>query len=130
MRKNEYIQKEIHNAIKKDPLLNAADPGIYTKSGNHLKKLVLIVCLAGLGLIFNSCATAYITYQESVRTERPGSGYIWINGDWIYNNQTNSYVQNAGYWDKPGKDRKFIPGRWQSTPRGHHWAPGYWVTLL
>jgi hypothetical protein len=131
MRKNEDIQKDIQNAIIRNPLLNAANTGVFAKIGKHMKKSVYLVCLAGLGLFFNSCATGgYITYQESARPARPSNVHIWINGDWIFNNQTNTYVQNTGYWDKPEKDRTFVPGRWESTPRGHHWQPGHWVTLL
>jgi hypothetical protein len=95
-----------------------------------MKKLVYLIILAGIGFFFNGCATSYVTYQEFARPARPSNAHVWINGDWVFDKQANSYVQKTGYWERPVNDRKFVPGHWQSTPRGHHWEPGYWVSQL
>ena len=130
MRKNEVLQKDVQDAIKLKPLLNAEETGIITKTGKRLKKIIYITSLAGIGLLLNSCFAGYVTtepvYVEYARPARPSNVHIWINGDWAYNYHTHAYVQKTGYWVMPGQGRTYVSGQWQTTPRGKHWAPGRW----
>lgn len=130
MVKNKSLQKDVQDAIKWEPLLNAAETGASSKVGKHLKKFVYLASLAGMGLFLNSCVAGYVatepTYMEVTRPPRPSDNHVWINGDWSWNRQTRVYVQKDGYWDKPNQGRTFVSGHWQTSSRGYAWAPGHW----
>lgn len=55
----------------------------------------------------------------------PGSGYVWVSGDW---NWTGSkYVWVGGRWVYPPNARAvWMRGGWYHGPRGWYHAPGYW----
>jgi hypothetical protein len=130
MEKNKELQKAIHDALQLKPLLNAPETKSVSKVIKRLKKFIYFISLAGLGIIFNSCAAGYVAsepaYVEYDRPQRPSSAHIWINGDWGYNRQSRIYVQKTGYWQQPGRGRSYVSGHWQSTPRGSRWNKGYW----
>jgi hypothetical protein len=130
MKKNEDSKKEVQNAIRREPLLNAAGTCAKSKFSRHLKKFVYISGLAALGLFFNGCYVGYVatepSYVEYSRPPRPNNLSIWIDGDWGWNNQTHVYVQRAGYWEKPRQNQTFVAGHWSTTPRGRTWAKGHW----
>ena len=95
-----------------------------------MKKIIFIIGLTGAALLLNSCFAGYVasepTYVEYSRPERPGDQYVWIDGDWGYNNHNHNYVQRPGYWEKTRPNQNFIPGHWQSTPKGKSWSKGHW----
>ncbi len=99
-------------------------------TGNQLKKICYIAGLAGMGLFLNSCLAGYVAsepaYVEYSRPPRPSETYVWINGDWSWNNQSHIYVQKTGYWEQPRHNQTYVSGYWKSTPKGKSWAPGHW----
>jgi hypothetical protein len=131
MKKNEDLQKNIQDAINCKLLLKVVETGFNEKIGKHLKMIIYLTSLAGIGLFFNSCVGGYIitepTYTVlSVRPSQPSNAYIWINGDWAWSNQTHVYVQKTGYWEKPRQGQTYVSGHWQSSPRGKYWVAGRW----
>jgi hypothetical protein len=130
MGENEELLKDVQVAIRREPLLNAAETGVYAKVGRHMKKFVYLTSLAGIGLFFNGCIAGYIAsepvYVEYSRPPRPSNLHIWIDGDWAWNSQSHVYVQKTGYWKRPYQGRTYMSGHWQTTPRGKSWAKGHW----
>jgi len=131
MKTNENSPKEIQDVIQGNPLLKAAETGIMEKVGKHVKKLIFITSLGGLAFIVQSCVPAYVeieptTTVEFVRPARPSNVHIWIEGGWVYSSRSHSYVQRNGHWDRPRQGRTYVPGNWESTPRGHKWKQGQW----
>jgi hypothetical protein len=100
------------------------------KNNNVLKKFYIIVSLFGTGILLNSCSTGYVatqpSYIEYSRPERPSNLHIWIDGDWSYNHQSRTYIQQRGYWEKPSPNRIYVSGQWQTTPKGKYWSKGHW----
>ena len=133
MKKNEDLQKDINNAIKREPLLNTKGNNANTRFSKNLKKIVYISSLAAIGLFFNGCVGGYVatepTYVEYSRPPQPSNLHIWIDGDWAWNNQTHVYVQRAGYWEKPRQGQNFVAGHWNTTPRGRNWTKGHWQRM-
>lgn len=94
------------------------------------KKLIYLTSLAGIGLFLNSCTAGYVatepSYVEYSRPQRPSELHIWVDGDWSFNRQTHSYVQQNGYWAAPNPGRVYVSGKWQTTPKGKYWSKGHW----
>lgn len=111
-------------------LSNSKEPGFLSKTGKHIRKVIFIGSLAGIGLFLNSCMAGYIAtepaYSEYSRPQRPSELHVWIDGDWVYNRSTRVYVQRSGYWQQPRQGRVYVSGQWQSTPRGKYWSHGHW----
>jgi hypothetical protein len=130
MKKNEDLEKDVQNAIKREPLLNAAETGVNIKGYSYLKKFIYLVSLAGIGLFFNACMAGYVAtepgYVAYSVPPRPSNVSIWIDGGWGWNNQSHMYVQKSGYWTNPRQGRTYVSGQWKSTPHGKSWSKGYW----
>ncbi|PKP33077.1 MAG: hypothetical protein CVU00_11110 [Bacteroidetes bacterium HGW-Bacteroidetes-17] len=130
MKNEDVLSKGFQDAIKFEPLLISKETGFIAKIGKGMKKVIFIGGLAGIGLLFTGCAPRYVAtvpaYHEYSRPQRPSDQYIWIDGNWTYNRQTNMYVQQNGYWQRPHQSRTFVRGYWQASPRGHYWIPGKW----
>ena len=59
---------------------------------------------------------------ETVVVERPGPGYVWIGGEWVWN---GGWFWRAGYWSYlPGG--VWVEGGWSRGPRGWYHSPGHW----
>jgi hypothetical protein len=104
---------------------------IYSQvKSNVMKKLIYLTSLVGMGLFVNSCSLGYVStepvYVENVRPARPSNMHIWIDGDWVYNRQTNAYARNAGYWEMQRQNRSYVSGQWQNGTRGKYWQRGHW----
>jgi hypothetical protein len=131
MSKNEDLQNDVQRTIKWEPLSSQVEIDVVAKVGQHLKKIIYLTGLIGIGLFINACtATGYVasepTYVESVRPPRPSNLHVWIDGDWIWSRQTHVYVQRTGSWERPRQGRTFIAGHWQTSPRGKYWVSGSW----
>jgi hypothetical protein len=128
MRKNDDLHRDVQNSNSPERVLNTSETGVKTKAGKHLKKLLLLTSLAGIGFFLNGCMAGYVatepTYMEYARPPRPSEAHIWINGDWGYNRQNHVYVQKVGYWEKPNTRHTYVPGHWQSNQKGHYWVSG------
>jgi len=130
MRVNRSLQKVVQEAIKCEPAMNATETSIDTSFGKYLKKFIILVSLAGIGLFLNSCMSGYVAtepaYTVYARPPQPSSTHIWIDGDWGWNSQSHMYVQRAGYWDQPRQGKTYVSGYWQTTPRGKTWSKSRW----
>ena len=96
-----------------------------------MKKILYLASLAGMLFIMNACSTTgYVSdepvYMEYSRPARPSNLHIWIDGDWIYNNQNHRYIQGNGSWQMPRNGRTYVSGSWQTTSKGHSWKSGHW----
>jgi outer membrane lipoprotein SlyB len=59
---------------------------------------------------------------ETVIVERPGPGYAWVGGEWVWN---GGWFWRAGYWAyRPGGI--WVEGGWSRGPRGWYHSPGHW----
>ena len=130
MKKNEDLQKDVHDAFKRETLSDAGKTGLNSKVGKGFKKFIYITSLAAIGISFNGCLAGYIatepTYVEVSRPPQPSNLHIWIDGDWAWNSQSHVYVQRAGYWEKPRQSQTFVSGHWQASPKGKYWVSGRW----
>ena len=133
MGKNNELQKDVHDAIKREPSLNAAEICTNRNFGNNLRRFIYLTSFVGIGLFLNACKTAYVatapSYVEVARPASPGNGYIWVNNDWAYNRQSKVYVQNTGVWEKQRPRKTYVAGHWEATQRGNYWVPGRWQKL-
>ncbi len=61
---------------------------------------------------------------ETVAVVAPGPGYIWVDGEWVWNGQ---WIWVAGHWGYPPYPHAiWIRGEWDRDPHGWHRAPGHW----
>ena len=130
MKKQTVLQRDIQNETQKESLLNTDGIGFISRTSKRLKKYLYIGGLAGVGLLFNGCFPGYVgsepVYVETTRSSSPSGAHVWVDGDWEWNRQSQTYVHQEGYWHKPYHGRKFIAGHWTSTSRGHSWIKGHW----
>jgi WXXGXW repeat (2 copies) len=95
-----------------------------------MKKLIYLISLVGVILFFNACSAGYVSvepaYQEVYRPDRPSESYIWIEGNWYWNNRTRTYYHRDGYWTLPRKGRNYSSGRWNKNRHGYYWMKGGW----
>lgn len=95
-----------------------------------MKKLVYLISLVGIVALFSACSAGYVSvvpvYEDVYIPARPGGSYIWIEGNWYWNNRTRSYRRSDGHWTLPRQGRNYEPGRWNKSRRGYRWEPGRW----
>ncbi len=103
------------------------------KMQKNIRKFLYLIIFTGFGMLFNSCAGGYgyvssePDYQFNyTRPESPAEGYIWINGDWLWDNSSRTYIRQPGYWTRPRTGRTYDAGRWASSPEGKYWIRGRW----
>lgn len=93
-----------------------------------MKKIILLVALISTLSLLTSCDAGYVavqpSYVESVRPNQPGVDFVWIEGDWIWNNHNRSYSHGNGRWERPERSKNYTPGHWNSTPHGYKWQSG------
>ncbi len=54
----------------------------------------------------------------------PGPGYVWVGGEWVWN---NGWVWVGGHWVLPPYPGAiWIHGDWGRGPRGWYWSRGRW----
>lgn len=130
MKNQELLSKKFEETISYTALSSSKKTGFVSKIGLHMKKIIFICSLAGIGLFLNSCMTGYVatepTYSEYSRPQRPSDLHVWIDGDWVYNQSGHRYIQRNGYWTKPQQNRIYMKGSWESSSKGKHWRKGRW----
>jgi hypothetical protein len=93
-----------------------------------MKKIIVLLSLISIASCLNSCNAGYVadepTYIETIRPIRPGSNYIWIEGDWRWNNHTRSYKHQNGRWETPKRGRNYNQGHWNKSTQGFKWEKG------
>jgi hypothetical protein len=130
MKNNAEVKKDVHDAIKRQPLLNASESGDLLKVSRHLKRFFFLISLVGAGILFKGCMAGYVatepSYVEFNRPAQPSHTQLWIEGDWSWNNRTHVYVQKTGYWTNPRQGQTYVSGYWKTTPHGKAWSKGHW----
>jgi len=54
----------------------------------------------------------------------PGPGYVWVDGEWVWN---GGWVWVGGHWGLPPYPHAvWVEGRWYRGPYGWHRDPGHW----
>jgi hypothetical protein len=95
-----------------------------------MKKLIFLMLFIVSILGFDACSPRYVntvpTYVEPTRPPRPSANYVWKDGDWVWRRRSNTYAPPYSHWAVPNRNRTYIPGHWQSNPRGHRWINGRW----
>lgn len=93
---------------------------------HKMKKIILLLSMISIISFFSSCSAGYVTdvpiYVETTRPMRPNASYIWIEGDWRWNNQTRNYYHENGRWVAPNRGKNYKQGHWNQSPRGHKWV--------
>jgi hypothetical protein len=60
-----------------------------------------------------------------VRTDSPGAGYVWVQGEWVWNGYSWFWV--AGYWTYPPYlHAAWVPGYTWHDFNGWHYRRGFW----
>ncbi len=61
---------------------------------------------------------------EAIPATPPAPGYVWIGGDWVWNDR---WVWVDGHWAKPPHPHSvWITGDWVKGPHGWYRTEGYW----
>ena len=54
----------------------------------------------------------------------PGPGYVWMEGEWVWN---GGWFWMGGHWGMPPYPHAvWVPGNWNRGPRGWHGTRGHW----
>jgi hypothetical protein len=94
-----------------------------------MKKNLFVGLTLSAVLFFSSCGPSAITVSARpdapyyARPSSPGSGYVWIDGDWVV--RGGRYQWREGHWRRSG-NRVWISGSWDSRPNGYYWRRGHW----
>jgi hypothetical protein len=104
------------------------------KMKKNIRIFLYLIIFTGSGMLLNSCfgGYGYVASEPNydlnyARPERPAEGYIWIDGDWLWNNSSRTYIRQSGYWSRPRHGRAYEAGRWESRPEGKLWIRGRWT---
>jgi hypothetical protein len=94
-----------------------------------MKKNFLVIALTIITFTIVSCEGTYVVGTQPVapyyeRPVAPGVGYVWIDGDWIF--EGGHYVWHEGHWGYPRGNRTWQGGHWESRGNGWHWNRGHW----
>jgi len=61
---------------------------------------------------------------ETVVVARPGPDYVWIDGEWVWN---DGWIWVGGHWGYPPyPSAVWVGGGWYHGPHGWYHAPGHW----
>lgn len=131
LKENDDIQQAIDDSILVDNTKkNDVHSGRHNRLGKYMKIFIYLIFLSGIGLALNSCMGGYVasepSYSQYDRPQRPSEAHFWIDGDWDWNSRSHSYVQRAGYWEKPRIGQTYVTGSWQSNQHGKTWSKGHW----
>jgi hypothetical protein len=93
-----------------------------------MKKAAFLVLLGILMVLLADCVVYPTFGPPALRAEvmigRPGPGYVWIGGYWIW--RSGEYRWHPGHWERARHGRSWVDGRWEQ--RGHRWVwrKGHW----
>ncbi len=94
-----------------------------------MKKIVYaVLCLVIVTSMYSCYGSYYVSAPPQptvfVRPVQPGSGYMWIDGEYYWSG--GRYVYRNGYWAHPRAGRTWAPGGWEHGSRGYYWRHGNW----
>jgi hypothetical protein len=91
-------------------------------------KKYLMACVILVGSVLTGCSAGYVATRpadvEYSRPAAPGTGYVWIGGEWEWGGGT--YHWHEGTWQQPREGRTWKSGYWESGDRGYRWHNGEW----
>ncbi|MEO6315966.1 MAG: YXWGXW repeat-containing protein [Chitinophagaceae bacterium] len=92
-------------------------------------KHYLVFCLLFGTLLLGSCGSTRVVATRPAdviytRPASPGSGYVWINGDWYW--RGGRYEWQQGRWDRGRLGHNWNEGTWRQSRRGWRWNRGHW----
>lgn len=62
--------------------------------------------------------------REEVIVAAPSPAHVWVQGRWAWR---NGWAWLPGHWAVPPRARAhWVPGYWDSRPRGWVWIEGHW----
>lgn len=95
-----------------------------------MKKLLSFIAVVAL-IFMSSCrpSGAFVKVRPEapvyVHPASPSAGYVWVDGDWVW--QRNRYVYRQGYYIKSRPHHSaYVAGHWQRRGHGWIWIPGRW----
>ncbi|HMH32771.1 MAG TPA: hypothetical protein VK543_07060 [Puia sp.] len=92
-----------------------------------MKRLFMLMT-AVIAITLISCTAEVVaTRPADVVYERPGSpgsGYVWISGNWVW--AGSGYTWREGRWDRAREGRAWHDGHWESHGNGWRWRRGHW----
>jgi hypothetical protein len=90
---------------------------------NYLLVLSILSCV-----IFVGCTAGYVSTRPAdvtyVRPVSPGTGYVWVGGEWEY--QGGNYHYHEGSWQQPRAGHTWKSGYWENGNKGYKWHKGEW----
>jgi hypothetical protein len=90
---------------------------------NYLFAIGFLSCI-----ILSGCTVGYVTTQPAnvtyVRPVSPGSGYVWIGGEWEWTG--GNYRWHEGSWQSHHEGRAWKSGYWENNHKGYRWHKGHW----
>jgi hypothetical protein len=79
-------------------------------------------------LMLAGCSAGYVTARPAdvtyVRPVSPGSGYVWIGGEWEWSG--GNYRWQEGSWQHPRESHTWKSGYWENAHNGYKWHKGRW----
>jgi len=80
------------------------------------------------GIIVAGCSAEVVATRPAdviyVRPVSPGSGNVWISGDWVWSG--GNYRWHEGYWHAERAGHSWQPGGWENHREGYRWKKGHW----
>ncbi|MEO5593751.1 MAG: hypothetical protein ABIR15_15660 [Chitinophagaceae bacterium] len=94
-----------------------------------MKNYLIIGAFLLCGALFSSCGPTQVVASRPAdvmytRPATPGSGYVWVGGDWYWTG--GRYTWREGRWDRGRLGHNWNDGRWVQTRRGYRWNRGHW----
>ena len=109
---------------------------------HHITKLpALLALIVLIGIPATGCAAhpphrTVVTYEvrtppPAARSEvvvaKPGRGYVWVAGHYVWRPSRRAYVWVAGKWTKPPRaGAVWVAPRWQRRGGRAVYVAGYW----
>ena len=101
-------------------IIDLHNSGVSDRVVNFMQHAEFGWCAPSTTMVVEEAPPAPLT--ETVVVERPGPGYVWVGGEWVWN---GGWFWRAGYWAyHPGG--VWVEGGWSRGPRGWYHSPGYW----
>jgi hypothetical protein len=66
---------------------------------------------------------------QMAKSQTPGPGMEWIDGQWKWDKKTKQYVWVPGHWVKGKPNHIWVPGKWVNVDGGVVWVPGKWMKV-
>ncbi len=80
-------------------------------------------------MVMTSCTPQGVVPERpleivSERPVSPGPDYVWVDGDWVYEN--HRYQWHEGRWDHAKSGRQWQKGHWEQVKKDGNGIKGRW----